>query len=86
MGTGPYRSTCARAAEVVGEERLARELGISLEELRRWARGEATPAPRSFVLLAEILKRETLRSYRSAGEDAGPVLFDPRRHPRPAKD
>lgn len=86
MATGPYRSTCTRAADLVGEERLARELGVSLEELRRWARGEATPAPRSFVQLAEILRRETLKSYRDPGEESAPVLFDPRRHARPAKD
>lgn len=51
-----YRRTLGRAIEVAGsDERLARFLNLPLEDIRKWAAGEADPPCEAFLALTDIV-------------------------------
>jgi hypothetical protein len=54
--------TLRRAAEIIGEEKLAKELGVSSEQLAEW-KGTQTPVPEEvFLKCVDIVVSETIRS------------------------
>jgi hypothetical protein len=52
----PHTRTLRRAAEALaGEERLAKALGVSIEKLQSWLRGDEVPPMRVFGEALDIV-------------------------------
>jgi ribosome-binding protein aMBF1 (putative translation factor) len=85
MNVAVYKRTFARAAEVLGgEDKLAEQLNVTLDDLKRWTSGAAEPPPKIFLHLAEILKLDTLSAFDGLRSHGAPVLFNGRKM-RPVK-
>ena len=57
-----YRRTVLNAIEVAGtEKKLAQYLGISAEEVRTWASGQAIPPVKVLLALTDIASCDSLR-------------------------
>ena len=56
-----YRRTLARAVEIAGsDEKLARFLRMPVDELQKWASGEADPPTQVFLALVDIVASNSL--------------------------
>lgn len=56
MAGTPYTRTFSRAMQTLGgEEKLAAALGVPLEDLRSWMRGEAVPPVQIFNAALDIV-------------------------------
>lgn len=60
---------CVRTGKTTAD--FAREAGVSYDILRRWCRGEATPRPRRFRLLGELLGVDPMELAAAIALDAG---------------
>ncbi len=61
------------------QERLGRELGVSLSTISRWERGEGEPSPMAEKLLRELSRQAEPAAWPSADQiDLSPImdLFD----------
>lgn len=55
-----YARAIRRAAEIMrGYEQLAAHLDVKLEELMQWAQGFEKPPTRVFLMVADVIARES---------------------------
>jgi DNA-binding transcriptional regulator YdaS (Cro superfamily) len=62
-----------RAAEICGEEALARELGVTVTVLNVWLKGLAEPPADVFLKIADILGDFSLQELRDQHRSALPA-------------
>ena len=54
-----YARTLRRAAEIMGEDKLAAELGVSVERVKSWTTGLEEPPLRAFLKAVDIVSRDS---------------------------
>jgi DNA-binding transcriptional regulator YdaS (Cro superfamily) len=68
-----YARAMRRAAEICGEEALARELGVTPTQLDVWLKGLAEPPADVFLKVADILGDFSLQELRDQHRSAHPA-------------
>jgi hypothetical protein len=66
MAADLYRRAFARAANILGgRKQLAKHLGIDAQLLDRWSRPAARPPEYVLQFVAQLLRSELLKNYKS---------------------
>ena len=66
-----YARAFAKAAEICGEQELARRLGLTIAQLRLWTQGLVTPPESLFLLVVDILSEDAMRKLSEPNSGPG---------------